>query len=129
MPLPFIRRSTYDSLLRSDGEKFQAQADRIRMLESQLATARDSAEQSASEARDALRLVADWLAEHQFGRPIFGGAPALPETAPTSEALDQFNTSRGRAKARDLARQGYEQFMTAYGEAIGHRGLPAPEQK
>lgn len=137
MTLPFVKRSDFDAIsndasrlwaenstLQSELNKVKAelahQSQRAQELETQLRRAvvegdhyRDRYEEAASEARSAVRMVADWMAERQFGTKIFGSnGPALGPEPPLMDQLEYFNKANtGRRRARDVVREGQEKFL------------------
>lgn len=106
MTLPLVRRS----LLLAAESRAQALQDRLRGLEAERDLYREQAADAAEEARSALRMVVDWLAEHQFGQRIFNTtAPTLPETAP-GQLLDAMQFAQTKLRGRDMVRAGEERF-------------------
>ena len=107
MVIPWVSRHR----LREQSERAMALADENRVLRSQLEEARAAASAAAKEARDSVRMVADWMAERQFGTKIYDtAAPPLPPDEPTAAALDRYNTTAGRARARDVVREAERRF-------------------
>lgn len=111
---PFVTRAKFDE----QAARATTLQDRVRVLEAQLEAARAQASASALEARDSVRMVADWMAQHQFGIPIYGSAaPPLPSETPLLDQLEKYNDRQGRKRARDLVKLGEEQFLRSFQEA------------
>ena len=134
MYLPLVRRS---ALVASEAARLQLAkdnqdlSDRLRLLEAKLADAETRAAASASEAREALRMVADWLAEHQFGIKIFGSSgPSLPSETPNMDMLERFNTKAAMVRRKDIIRAGEEKFLRSLAAAQSGAPLaPTEDQK
>lgn len=113
MTLPFVKRSLLldaQAQLQTTEIRCQAMQDRLRALEAERDLYRDQAVANAEEARGALRLVADWLAEHQFGQRIFNTtAPSLPEVSPAG-LLSAMQVAQTKMRGRDLVRAGEQRF-------------------
>lgn len=91
--------------------------DQLREANAELGALRAQADKSAEEARNAVRMTADWLAQQLYGVKIFGTeGPSLPEQAPNAEILDKFNSTQGRRRGRDVVREAEEQFAQAMRE-------------
>lgn len=109
------RQIAYDDLAKRNVEL----SDKLRHLEAERDLYREQSAAHAAEARESLRLVADWMAEHQFGHKIFGTGPTLPTETPNMDKLEAWNTRQGRTRARDLVRLGEEKFLSDFREAAG----------
>src|SRR5579862_4868180 len=97
MSFPFVSRSRHDQVA---SQLVQAQ-DRLRRYEYELDQLREELRDAHKAARESREMVADWLAQRQFGQKIFGSpGPSLPSSAPDAELLDQFNQEQGSRQAR-----------------------------
>jgi hypothetical protein len=122
MKSPWVSRERLDA----EAARAQALADRVRVLEARLEDAVAAKDAAQLEAREAVRMVADWLAEKQFGTKIFGSsAPILPSDTPSMDLLEVFNRKAGARRARDLVREGEEKFLNDFKvRAFGVPGEP-----
>ncbi len=106
MTSPWVSRKR----LYEQAERAQRLADELRLAKAQIEQLREAHTAAQKEARDAVRMVADWMAERQFGRKIFDVTPALGPDAPAVEALDRYNVQASQTRARDVVRRATERF-------------------
>lgn len=93
--------------------------DALRHSRSVVELLRDERDAARQEALQALRAVADWMAEMKFGQPIFNNrrqtlGVALPDSG---TATAPFSVGGGRVRARDLVNQKLAEFYGQYDEA------------
>lgn len=84
----------HTELQRENAAKLQLQ-DRCRDLEADNLQLRTALTEAQAKTVHSTEMVADWLAQLQFGRKIYDGAPALPEHPAEAEIIQ-----RPRAQAR-----------------------------
>ncbi len=78
--------------------------DRIRDLEGQVMQLSAELAAARAETVQSVMHVADWLAQQQFGRKIYGPTPAIAETSAEPELI------RHRTQARHLCNQLEDEF-------------------
>lgn len=107
MMIPWVKRSR----LVEQANRAQDLQDRLRRAEALLEVATEARDAAQAEVREATRMVADWLAERQFGVRIYdSNTPALPAAASEAELLDKYE-QRKRVQGRDVVRQAEQNFL------------------
>ncbi len=91
--------------------------DELRALRARCERAEDTAAHARADSIHSRELVADWLAQKQFGSMIFN-APPLPSEAPHAEQLDAYNQRMGRGRARDVVKDATAKYYAAYAERL-----------
>ncbi len=118
-----LRIFSYVRELESGVDKMQEVYDKLRVAEAERDSAREQRDSALKDALDARAIVADWLAELHFGRPIFNPkAPMLVQALPSTDtSRDIDNRVQGRALVAQRTQE-FEQFFAQKASELTNNG-------